>query len=410
MAEGGAQARVAVIDDDEDMSALVAAAVRSRGHLPIVFEDGAEALLAVPGGGFDLVITDLNMPRLDGLSFVRALRACPGQEALPVLVLSARQGESEIVEAFEAGATDYIVKPIQPALLLAKLGLHLGAKAKPVDIGAPAQIPRAADLPTDFGQWHLEALLGIGNFGGVYRCRQADGQEVALKLLHPELAGDEALARYFREVAALSLLDSPHVVKIHSYGLHQGLRYLVMELITGGSVAELRHGDPLSVPRAAALGVDVVRGLKALGAANMTHRDVKPANILLRPDGSAVLADLGLAKRSGDHSLTETRTLVGTLEFVAPEVIEGTDESAASDLYSLGVTLYCICAGQLPYPVQPTIQLLRAIMAGRAPRLREVAAHIKHPFSNLIARLMHEDPDARPTLDEAEQELAAFVE
>jgi len=403
--ENTQRARVAVVDDDEDISALVAATVQSRGHEAIVFEDGAEALLAVPGGGFDLVITDLNMPRLDGLSFVRALRACPGKKALPVLVLSARDRESEIVEAFEAGATDYLVKPFQPPLLLAKLGLHLGTKATSYDAGTPMRLPTEDDLPRQFGNLRLTKVIGIGNFGVVYQAEQSEGPDVALKLLHPEMNGADVLARYFREVASLSLLDSPYVVSIHSYGLRDGLRYLLMDFVDGGSVAQLRMQGPLSSQRAAAIGVEVVRGLKALHAAKITHRDIKPGNILLHQSGHAVLADLGLAKRAGDHSLTETRSLVGTLEYVAPEVIEGQDEGMASDLYSLGATLYALCADRLPYPPQATLPLLRAILAGKAPRLVEIVPGISRPFSTFVAHLMHEDPLSRPSLDEAEREL-----
>ena len=165
-------ARVAVVDDDEDLLLLVAAAVRSRGHEVVVFEDGAEALLAVPSGEFNLVITDLSMPRLDGLSFVRALRACRGNETLPVLVLSARNNESEIVEAFEAGATDYLVKPFQPSLLLAKLGLHLRAETKPSTASPrPIALPRPDELPMTFGDHRLTELIGSGGFGAVYRAQ-----------------------------------------------------------------------------------------------------------------------------------------------------------------------------------------------------------------------------------------------
>lgn len=398
------------MEDDEDVALLMESVLRGRGYEVVAFRDGAEAVLQVPGGGFQLVITDVNMPRLDGLSFLRALRASDG--ALPVIVLSARHQEEEILEAFDAGATDYLVKPFNPPLLLAKVSLHLPRAVRPQPALFARALPQVEDLPHDLGHLRLLALLGSGTFGSVYRAKGPEG-ELAVKLIHPERAKDKDVGRYFREVAALSLVDSPFVVQVHGYGELEGHHYLAMEFVPGMSAYdELKAASAgrLRPWRAARIGHDAVRGLLALREIGIAHRDVKPANILIRADRSAVLADLGLAKRSGDQSLTDCRTVIGTVEYLAPEVISGNHETARSDLYSLGVTLYRLCLGRLPYPTQPLLPLMRAILAGRAPKLVEVAPEVGPDFSGIVSRFMNSEPDHRPCLEEASALLSSYAE
>jgi len=410
-------ARIALAEDNPHLRKLLTTLLSLKGHEVSAFENGALALEAVLGGDFAMVLSDINMPELDGLSLCRALRERFSKEELPIILLSVLGSEDDILNGFDAGASDYLVKPFSTKTVQAKVALFLKRRM----VEAPrvaAQGPllkEPTEFPFVFDKYSLDVPIGRGSYGNVYLARRlADDLKVAVKLLAREVNDDrENLARYFREVALLSSMDSPHIVRFVDSGFERGRYFLGMELLDGVSTLErLQRQGPLTPELVARIGRDMCQALVALGHQGLIHRDLKPANIMLRKqDDSAVLIDFGLAKANRDQTLTHEDDFLGTAEYIAPEVISGERESVGSDMFSLGVTLYELVTDVAPFHAKTTYEVLMRIASGvPAEPANRVRYSIPSELSELIERLMEPDPTRRLTdPEEGAREFGALL-
>jgi serine/threonine protein kinase len=215
----------------------------------------------------------------------------------------------------------------------------------------------------DFGDYRIDGLLGRGAMGLVYRAWQRRmNRPVALKVLPTDLADDPAYrARFAREIAALTQLDSPHVIQIYDHGTHDGHLYLAMQLVNGADLARVIDEGVLSPRRALRIVSQVATALGDGHAVGVVHRDVKPGNVLLRRRGPhedpgaedadfIYLCDFGIARSAADTpSGPQTTGVVGTLGYLAPERLRGEPATPASDVYSLGCLLWALLVGSPPY-------------------------------------------------------------
>ncbi|MGA5427161.1 serine/threonine-protein kinase [Streptomyces koyangensis] len=271
------------------------------------------------------------------------------------------------------------------------------------------------------GRFTLLGPLGSGGMGTVWRARdEVLHREVALKEVRPPdpaLTGPEAAAtlreRVLREARALARLSHPHVVTIHQIvdagpDTHP---WIVMELVPGESLADRLQRGPLLPQEAAALGRQILAALRSAHAAGIHHRDVKPANILLRTDPgvpgppSAVLTDFGIAALQGSTALTATGDLIGSPEYIAPERVRGLDDHPASDLWSLGLVLYVAVEGHSPLRRATTLATLAAVLDEPVPPPVRSG-----PLAAVLGALLVRDPEARPdaaTLDRLLTEAAS---
>ncbi|MDK1475610.1 protein kinase [Streptomyces sp. 549] len=261
------------------------------------------------------------------------------------------------------------------------------------------------------GRFELLEPLGSGGMGTVWRARDlALQREVALKAVRPPdpvLApeGSEASRmlreRVLREARALARLNHPHVVTIHHI-IDQGEHpWLVMELVLGGSLQDLVADGPMPSRKAAAVGRDVLAALRAAHRAGIHHRDVKPGNVLLREDGSAVLTDFGIAALQDSTALTATGELIGSPEYIAPERIRGVADHPASDLWSLGMTLYVAVEGHSPLRRGTSLATLAAVLDEPVP-----APRLAGPLTPVLEALLVRDPQARPDAEALDGMLA----
>ncbi|MER6913437.1 serine/threonine-protein kinase [Streptomyces sp. NPDC000594] len=275
------------------------------------------------------------------------------------------------------------------------------------------------------GRFALEARLGGGGMGTVWRARDLLlDRDVALKEVRP---GDPALAendpeaartlraRVLREARALARVEHPNVVMIHhivdgSAGSDSGgsgdSRYpwLVMELVTGGSLQDRLAQGPLTPQEAARLGREILAALRAAHTAGIQHRDVKPANVLLRPDGRPVLTDFGIAAIRESTALTTTGSLIGTPDYMAPERITGDDGGPSADLWSLAMMLYVAVEGRHPLRRATTMATLAAVIGEEVP-----PPHRAGPLTGVLMALLVRDPAARPDTAAVEAMLTAVL-
>ncbi|WP_326651504.1 serine/threonine-protein kinase [Streptomyces sp. NBC_01750] len=263
------------------------------------------------------------------------------------------------------------------------------------------------------GRFELEARLGGGGMGMVWRARDlALDRAVALKEVRPPDPGlaehdPEAAAilreRVLREARALARVNHPHVVTIHHVvdGAQHAYPWLVMELVTGGSLQDRLDKGPMTPVEAARMGRDVLAALRAAHDVGIQHRDVKPANVLMRPDGRPVLTDFGIAAIRESTSLTMTGSIIGTPDYMAPERISGDDGGPGSDLWSLAMMLYVAVEGNHPLRRGSTLATLAAVLKEELPPPRRAGA-----LAGVLAAVLVKDPAARPDPETVDRMLA----
>ncbi|MBK3637297.1 serine/threonine protein kinase, partial [Streptomyces sp. MBT97] len=264
------------------------------------------------------------------------------------------------------------------------------------------------------GRFELVGRLGGGGMGLVWRAHDlALHRDVAVKEVRPP---DPDLAEYdpegartlrervLREARALARVHHPNVVTIHHIvdGGENTYPWIVMELVEGGSLQDRLDRGAMAPAEAAALGREVLSALRAAHAVGIEHRDVKPANVLLRPDGRPVLTDFGIAAVRESASLTATGAVIGSPDFMAPERVSGKDGGPAADLWSLAMLLYVAVEGHHPLRRASTLATLAAVLGEDVPEPRRAG-----PLTGVLRALLVRDPQARPDAAEVDRMLAA---
>ncbi|MCP9624696.1 protein kinase [Nocardia otitidiscaviarum] len=259
------------------------------------------------------------------------------------------------------------------------------------------------------GRFELLEPLGSGGMGTVWRAYDiALHREVALKEVRTDASDGTASSggaqreRVLREARALARIGHPNVVAIHHIvdapGAHP---WIVMELVRGRSLADRLAQGTMSPEQAARLGRGILAALRAAHAVGVLHRDIKPANVLLREDGSPVLTDFGIAAIDGLDGLTATGNVVGSLDYVAPERLDGQEGYPASDLWSLGLLLYVAVEGYHPLRRESTVGTLAAVLKGEVPPPQRAGA-----LTTALAALLVPDPHRRPSAEQLDWLLA----
>jgi serine/threonine protein kinase len=263
-----------------------------------------------------------------------------------------------------------------------------------------SRIPGAPSLRLGeaLGGYRLDSLVGEGAMGLVFRAtRLSDGTVVALKLLKRELSRDDLYRqRFVREVRVAREVRDAHLVPIVDAGDVGGYQYLAMRYVNGGSLADrLEEAGALPLPACLRLVAEVGAGLDALHRRGVTHRDVKPSNVMLEPDGSAALTDFGLAKGRAYTVLTRPGQVMGTLDYLAPELIRGEDARPASDIYALGCVAYECLSGSAPFADRRIFDVAVAHLHEEPPDLHE--RHALPPDVAVVVRhALAKEPERRP--------------
>ncbi len=255
----------------------------------------------------------------------------------------------------------------------------------------------------EVAQYRILAKLGAGGMGVVYLAQDARlGRRVALKLLPREFAQDEErIARFEREARAVAALSHPGIAVLYEIGEVDDTHYLAMEYVEGRSLQEHLTVGPLSRDCLVDYTIQLADALEHAHRRGILHRDIKPANIMVTLDGRVKLLDFGLAKLlEGDDetrsALTAQGTWMGTLQYCSPEVLRGREADRRSDLYSLGVVLYQMSCGKLPFEGLDGHALVGAILSGQSQPVRASNPLVDQALERFIGRAITVDPDERP--------------
>ncbi len=258
------------------------------------------------------------------------------------------------------------------------------------------------------GRYRLGAVLGRGTMGTVWSAHdEVLGRPVAVKevLLPPGIPDAEADAlreRSLREARAIAALSHPNVVTLYDVAREGAAPFVVMELVASASLAELLRDGALPPHRVVAIGAAVAAALQAAHAAGITHRDVKPGNVLMAHDGRIKLTDFGIARNPADQTLTATGLMLGSPAYIAPEIASGGPINPAADLWGLGATLFAAVEGRPPYDAGTAMATVAAVVHDEVP-----TPSCSGPLAVVISGLMVKDPARRIPLSQVRQLLGA---
>src|SRR5215210_4766296 len=271
--------------------------------------------------------------------------------------------------------------------------------------------PRALQPGDAFGEYVIDEPLGQGGMGIVFRAIRDDGAVVALKVLKPGLVKDEKAARRFaREARAADEVRHPHLIDVVDSGVVDGAGYLAMRYVAGRSLDDrIREQGPLPVEDTARLVAEIGSALDALHATGLVHRDVKPSNILLDAERGALLTDFGLAKRRDYSMLTAPGQMLGTLDYIAPELLKGDEPGPSADLYALGCVVFECLAGEPPFGGRSMFEVGMAHLGDTPPDPCEQREDAPPELSQVALAALAKQPEDRPPTATAYAEMLLAV-
>jgi serine/threonine-protein kinase len=248
-------------------------------------------------------------------------------------------------------------------------------------------------------RYEVEELVGTGGMSSVFRAhdRLLD-RKVALKVLHPQYSEDaEYVERFRREARAVAALSHPNIVTVIDRGEHEGHQFIVFEYIAGENLKQLiQRRGPAPVTTALELAMQIARGLSFAHQQGLIHRDIKPQNVLLNGDGEAKVTDFGIA-RSLDvqQGMTQTGTVLGTSDYIAPEQAQGQRVDEHTDVYSLGVVLYELLTNEVPFPGENFVAVAMRHINEEPPPVRDKRPDVSPRLEAAVQRAMAKRPEDR---------------
>ncbi|QDU88000.1 Serine/threonine-protein kinase PknB [Pirellulimonas nuda] len=405
--------KILVAEDNPLWRSMLARNVENWGHEAVVAEDGTQAWEVLQREDAPrLAILDWQMPGIDGIELCRRVKRNAEHPFTYVVMLTSRDAQEDMVAGLDAGADDYLTKPIEPAVLRSRIA----AAERIVKLVPPKEwaVPR-------IDGYDIQRMLGKGVFATVWEATRRQSHEaVALKIIRIDLATDDVFGRFAREVELMEKLDHPNIAKIYDSRVDKKLGYYAMEILRGGT---LESHVKQNKPNPGILIYLIAKVCMALDHAHkqgVIHRDLKPSNIMMTEDGKPKLVDFGLARSMFKTSDAESAvnsmdgSVIGTPLFMSPEQARGENDSldGRADIYALGIILYVMLVRRHPHKVnhQDRWQTIRQIAEGHARKPSDVRPGFNQALEHIIMKALAENRDDRyATAKEFGEELRDFL-
>src|SRR3954453_5439200 len=246
-------------------------------------------------------------------------------------------------------------------------------------------------------RYRVQRRIGSGGMADVYLADDAQlGREVALKVLHRRFARDrEFVERFRREASAAAGLQHPNVVSVFDRGEYDGTYYIAMEYLAGRTLKDvIREEAPLAQQRVISLAIQILQAAAFAHRRGVIHRDFKPHNVIVGPDYRLKVTDFGIA-RAGASEMTETGSIMGTAQYLSPEQAQGQRVGAPSDLYSIGIIVYEMLAGRVPFGGDSAVSIALKHVSDAPPRLRDLRPDVHPRLEQAVGRALLKDPAQR---------------
>ena len=248
------------------------------------------------------------------------------------------------------------------------------------------------------GKYRILRPLGAGGMGEVFLAVDSLLERpVALKALYQHLTADAGRVERFRhEAVTLARLSHPNIAILHDLYEYSGSHYMVMEYVEGETFESLiRRYGPLPVKAALEMFSQSLRGFEYAHARQIIHRDIKPGNLLLNTEGEAKITDFGIARVLGERRMTQTGKLIGTLEYMSPEQVQGQEQDARSDIYSLGILLYEMLTGRVPFSSTSDFEIMKSHIEVSPPSVREIVRELPEEVERALQKALAKKPEDR---------------
>lgn len=249
------------------------------------------------------------------------------------------------------------------------------------------------------GRYQIESLIGVGGMANVYRAEDLRTQRtVAVKILREEFLQNAELVRRFKnESKAISILNHPNIVKVYDVSVTDRLNYIVMEYIDGITLKEYmkQRGGPLTWKEVVHFTQQILSALEHAHSQGVVHRDVKPQNIMLLANGSLKMMDFGIARFSREQSVTESDKAIGSVHYISPEQASGAATTQTTDLYSVGVIMYEMLTGRLPFDGEDAVKVAMRHITDKPPALHELAPEVPMALVQITEKAMAKNPANR---------------
>jgi hypothetical protein len=300
-------------------------------------------------------------------------------------------------------------------LLKSGLDTKPESTATEVDEAADASSRPLPEPGKPFGRYQIVRALGRGGMGVVYEAEEQEtGRRVALKVLGQQLDSPEHRARFLREGRLAASINHPNSVYVYGTDEIDGTPTIAMELVAGGTLQERVHQcGPMSASAAVDVILQIIAGLEAAQAIGILHRDIKPGNCFEDADGTIKIGDFGLSISTtarAETNVTAAGAMIGTPAYCSPEQLRGEELNARSDMYSVGVTLFYLLTGRVPFEGHNMVQLIANVLEKRAPSPREFRKEIPPGVANVVLRCLEKQPGERfKSYDELRQALAPYT-
>lgn len=248
------------------------------------------------------------------------------------------------------------------------------------------------------GRYTIDTQIGIGGMGTVFSAMDERlGRRVAVKLLKEELASDpKFIERFRREARAAAALSHPNVAGVFDYGESDGRPFIVMELIDGRDLSRVMRDDgPLGEARTRTITTQIALALGHAHSAGLVHRDVKPHNVIVTGDDRVKVTDFGIARATGESTLTATGTILGTAQYISPEQASGETLGPPSDVYSLGIVLYEMLTGAVPFTGDSPVSVALRHVRDEVPPPSSIDPKIPSEYDELVAKATAKQPNDR---------------
>lgn len=406
--------KVLIAEDNAMYRAVLSRNLELWGHEPVAVEDGLQAMEILERDDSPrLVILDWQMPGMDGIDVCRKVKRDPNHPFTYVAMLTSRDAQEDMVAGLDAGADDYLTKPIDPKVLKSRIA----AAERIVKLVPPKEwaIPRVEG-------YDVREMLGKGVFATVWKAvRQSTDETVALKIIRVDLATDDVFGRFAREIELMKKLDHANIARIYDSQIDKNLGYYAVELITGGTLDSYVKEK---APKPAKLLLLISKVCDALAHAHqqgVVHRDLKPSNIMMTSEGEPKLVDFGLARSMFKHAEEDSAvhsmegSVIGTPLFMSPEQARGDTDSldGRADIYALGIILYMMLVRKHPHKVNRhnRWETIREIAEGHARRPSNIRPGFNSELEQILMKALSEKPDDRyTTADEFASEIRSFLE
>lgn len=411
---GKERASVLLVDGDKGNRNLLALRLTNEGYTVRTAEDGRRALEEIRRQPPGLVLTEAVLPGIDGFALLDAAKR--EGRSIPFLFLSSRADPLSVNKGLLLGAVDFIAKPVNFEVLLTKLekvlaqavdltGVSARLSLSDVTMGGATEYPPVQYnelLPgtTILGRFHIEADLGEGGMGKVFKARDERLEEqVVIKVMKPGFS-DDVLRRFKREIRLARKITHPGVVRIFDFWEADPLKFVTMEFLEGTDLrAEIKRRGAFPVPVALRVGSEILEALAAAHDVGVVHRDMKPHNVVMLPSGKVKVLDFGIAQglepNTPDAATVAGGAILGTPEYMSPEQLMAEKLDPRTDLYSVGVMLYELLTGDLPFTSEDRIAAARMRLVSDPPPLTSKKPDVPDKVEGVVLRLLQRKRDQR---------------